>query len=142
MRMFARFKAGDRGVSGVEFALAMPMLAMIVMGLFSGWSLYRTYEQMRQAATAGQNYLLQGGTSDSRMLAIASDVRSSRPSDASASVSRSCLCNGVPASCSNLCVATRSPPQTFVTIRLSGVWTDTLNMAEKPVAVELTTRVR
>jgi hypothetical protein len=76
------------------------------------------------------------------MLDIANQVWSSRPSEASANVSRACLCNSAAIACTALCVATQSPPQTFVTIRLSGVWTDTLNIASKPVAVELTTRVR
>jgi Flp pilus assembly protein TadG len=136
------FRRSDGGVSGIEFALILPMLAIIVIGLFNGWSLYRTYEQMREAATASQNYLLQGGNNDARMLDIANQVWSSRPSEASANVSRACLCNSAAIACTALCVATQSPPQTFVTIRLSGVWTDTLNIASKPVAVELTTRVR
>jgi hypothetical protein len=97
---------------------------------------------MREAATAAQNYLLQGGSSDTRVLDIANQVWSDRPSHANASVSRVCTCNGATASCTDICLATQSPPQTFVTVRLTGVWTDTLNVASKPVAVELTTRVR
>jgi Flp pilus assembly protein TadG len=142
MMKLTRFRQGDSGVSGIEFALILPMLAIIVIGLFNGWSLYRTYEQMREAATAGQNYLLQGGTNDARALDIANQVWSTRPAEASANITRACLCNSATASCTALCVATQSPPQAFVTIRLTGVWTDTLNIAAKPVAVELTTRVR
>ena len=142
MGFLRRCNSADRGVSGLEFALTLPVLTIIIVGLFNGWSLYRTYEQMRQAATAAQNYLLQGGNNDTRMLEIADRVWSNRPSEASAGVTRTCLCNSVTASCTEVCVATQSPPQTFVTIRLTGVWTDTLNVAAKPVIMELTTRVR
>ena len=119
------------------------MLAIIVVALYNGWSLYRTYEGMREAATAAQNYILRGGTSDAKALDIANTVwTSAKPSSPSAQVTRACTCAGASSSCTTLCATTQQPPQTFVTVRLTGTWTDTLHMASKPVAVELTTRVR
>ena len=130
------------GASGIEFGLIVSMLMILLLGVLSGWSLLDNYMRMRAAVAAGENYLLQGGTSDTVTASIATDAWKYRPQSASVSVTKSCSCANAASACDALCAGTSSLPNMNFSIVVSSIWTDRFTSVSVPISIQASVRVR
>ena len=118
-----RFLRNENGVGAIEFALIAPMLAIVLMGIMSGWAYYTQNNFMRDAVEVAGKYFLQGGTSEATGLAIAEAAWSHKPDDGNVEVSKTCVCAGAAASCSAVC-SDSSIPEKYWTIEASRAFND------------------
>ena len=120
MRNFFR---DETGVGAIEFALIAPMLAIVLLGIMSGWAYYQQNNYMRDGLEVAGKYFLQGGTSEETATSIAEAAWSGKPADGTVAVSKTCICAGAAASCSGVC-SDASVPETHWTIEASSVFND------------------
>jgi len=113
----------DEGVSGIEFGLIAPVLAIALLGIFAGWSYSTQNSAMRDSVETAAKYFILGGKSDETAESIAESAWSNRPDDGVVDVEKACRCNGGSASCSAVC-ADSSVPQIYFTITASSTWTN------------------
>jgi Flp pilus assembly protein TadG len=72
---FRRFSAAERGVAGIELALATPMLVLILTGGFdSGRAVYEQ-NRLASAAQAGAQYAIQSQSNWTNTTAIIAEAR-------------------------------------------------------------------
>lgn len=119
------FFRNDRGIGAIEFALVAPMVILVLAGIFSGSSYIQQVSSMRDSVEAAAKYYIQGGTTDSKALAIADAAWSDKPSDGTVSVTRTCICAGAAAGCSGLC-SSGSVPEIHLTIVATSTWSSPL----------------
>ena len=94
MKPFLKLWNNERGASGLEFALVVPLLAALFLGIYSGWSYYSHLGNMRDSVEAGAKYYLQGGRDDEIAEVIAEDAWTDKPEIGAVSVERKvCLRN-------------------------------------------------
>lgn len=110
MRLRSFLKSCD-GVSAVEFALAAPVLALVLMGIVSGWTSAVDVSDMKDSVRAGAAYILKGGLDPDAAKSVAKDSWRNMPKDATVDVVKQCTCGGGAASCDTLCTADSSIPQ-------------------------------
>jgi Flp pilus assembly protein TadG len=120
MRTFFR---NEHGVGAIEFALIAPMLAIVLMGIMSGWAYYQQNNYMRDSVEVAGKYFLQGGTSEATGIAIAEAAWNQKPDDGNVEVSKTCACAGAAASCTTVC-SDSSIPEKYWTIEASSVFYD------------------
>ena len=120
MRKFFR---DEGGVGAIEFALIAPMLAVVLLGIMSGWAYYQQNGYMRDGLEVAGKYFIQGGTSQDTAASIATAAWSGKPADGTVAVTKTCICAGVAASCSGVC-ADGSVPETHWTIEASSIFDD------------------
>jgi len=117
-----RLLADERGAAAVEFAIVVPFLAAILVGVvqYSGMTL--AFDRMHDAVSSGAVYVMRGGSDATTVHDVTVNAWSSAPGDASVSVSQYCTCAGVTSACSSLC-ADSSYPQSYTTITATGTYT-------------------
>jgi Flp pilus assembly protein TadG len=120
MRTFFR---DEGGVGAIEFALIAPMLALVLLGIISGWSYYLQDSDMRDSVETAGKYYIQGGTNDATALSIAEAAWDDKPSDGTVALTRTCICAGAAASCSGVC-GSGSVPEIHLTIVATSTWTN------------------
>ena len=120
MRKFFR---DEGGVGAIEFAIIAPMLAIVLLGIMSGWAYYQQNGYMRDGLEVAGKYFLQGGTSQTTAASIATAAWSGKPADGTVAVTKTCICAGAAASCSGVC-ADGNVPETHWTIEASSVFND------------------
>jgi Flp pilus assembly protein TadG len=120
MRKFLR---NESGVGAIEFALIAPMLAIVLLGIMSGWAYYQQNNYMRDGVEVAGKYFLQGGTNEDVALTIAEAAWSGKPADGTVALNKTCICAGAAASCSGVC-SDSSIPETYWTIEASSYYTD------------------
>jgi Flp pilus assembly protein TadG len=120
MRKFLR---NESGVGAIEFALIAPMMAVVLLGIMSGWAYYQQNNYMRDGLEVAGKYFLQGGTSQATAKSIAEAAWSGKPADGTVAVNKTCFCAGAAASCSTVC-SDASVPETHWTIEASSVFND------------------
>jgi Flp pilus assembly protein TadG len=95
---------GDEGAALVEFAIIMPLLFMLILGMFTGGLAYSQSISMNNAAREAARYgasLPQGGSADAWLRDVATAAREAATGD---------LATGVPGE--NICVAYVHPGAT------------------------------
>ena len=102
MRTFFR---NEHGVGAIEFALIAPMLAIVLMGIMSGWAYYTQNNFMRDAVEVAARFV--------ELVEAARIVE----------VNKTCVCAGAAASCTNVC-SDSSIPEKYWTIEASSVFYD------------------
>lgn len=119
MNSLRRFFLHNGGVSAVEFALAAPLLAMMLAGMVTGWAYVTQSTQMRSAVKTGANYVLQGGTdlAAAKSAILRSWVK--KPADADVQVVRQCSCAGTVNICTAVCTGSGAIPNMSVIITAS-----------------------
>ena len=117
-----RIVRSTSGAAAVEFAIILPVLAGMVIGIIQYGGMIIAYDQMHDAVSSGAVYVMRGGTASATIKSVAVAAWPNPPGDANVSVNQACLCAGVSSSCSSLC-ADGSYPQTFTTISASGTYT-------------------
>ena len=116
MRTLRRLIDDTRGAAAVEFAVIVPLLGAIVVGLMVAWEPATAMLRMRAAVHAGATYVRNGGTDDATARRVVEEAWERKPSDADVDVTRACLCGAVAQSCTTICSANQAPPSVYVTI--------------------------
>lgn len=119
MKFARRFISHSGGVSAIEFAIAAPLLIMMLAGLVTGWTYLTQVQQMRSAIKSGANYVLQGGTD---LAAAKSAIRltwANKPADADVQIVRQCSCAGTVSECTVVCADNGSIPNMSVIVTVS-----------------------
>jgi Flp pilus assembly protein TadG len=122
LRALRQFRTDRGGTAAVEFAILIPMLIAMVIGVIQYGGQIVGHQQMHNGIASGAVYVMRGGADTTAIHDIAFGAWSNKPSDASISVAQSCTCAGVTASCSTLC-SDQSYPLAFTTISGSGTYT-------------------
>lgn len=120
MNRLRRFVLHSGGVSAVEFALAAPILLLMLSGIYTGWTYATQMMQMRSAIKAGSNYILQGGADLTAAKSAVLMTWSNKPKDANVQAIRQCNCGTTVSSCSVVCTGGGAIPQMSVIITASG----------------------
>ena len=127
MNPFLKLWNNERGASGLEFALVVPLLAALFLGIYSGWSYYSYLGNMRDSVEAGAKYYLQGGRDDEIAEVIAEEAWTDKPEIGAVSVERKCVCGSSTVSCDLGVVCTdQSVPKIQITLTAKNVYTDIL----------------
>lgn len=118
IRRLHRFRADDRGLAALEFALVAPIfLAVLLIGA-DHWLRISQLSAMRSALQTGVRYFQTGGVDDAKAQALANQAWTRRPPDGVVVVARTCACGAVTVECTNLCSA--DPPSVFITLTATG----------------------
>ncbi len=139
MKLFRTFLRDDQGVATVEFAVIVPVLAALLVGLMIAWEPATAMMRMRAAVHAGAAYVRNGGTDDVRAMSVVDLAWEKRPLTSSITVNRACLCGQASNACTVVC-ADRTPPSVYVTLRASE--TDTERALGRTLTSEEVVRVR
>ena len=121
---FLRSLRDTRATAATEFAVIIPVLAAVALGMIDGWSLYGTSLGMHAAVNAGVKYFIQGGNTAATATSIASAAWTDKPSGGAVTVTEACTCAGAAASCSAACVGALTD---VFTISATGTWTAPFN---------------
>jgi Flp pilus assembly protein TadG len=116
MNCLHRFASHNGGVSAVEFALAAPLLVMMLVGMMTTWTYLTQTLQMRSAVKTGANYVLQGGTDLGAARSAVLLSWAKKPADADVQVARQCTCSGTVSICSAVCTGSGAIPNMSVII--------------------------
>ncbi|HEY3889986.1 MAG TPA: TadE/TadG family type IV pilus assembly protein [Caulobacteraceae bacterium] len=122
LRALRRFRTDRGGTAAVEFAILIPMLMVMVIGVIQYGGLILGHQQMHNGIASGAVYVMRGGSDTTAIHDIALGAWPNKPSDASISVVQSCTCAGAASGCSALC-SDQSYPLAFTTITGSGTYT-------------------
>lgn len=117
-----RLSQATRGAAAVEFAIVVPFLAAMLIGVVQYGGMIIANQQMHDGVSAAAVYVMRGGSDAANIKSIAKSTWPNAPSDASVSVSQGCSCAGTTQSCTLLC-ADGSYPQAFTTISATGTYT-------------------
>lgn len=120
MTIFRRFKHHDGGVSAVEFAIAAPLLIMMLAGIVTGWTYATQTLEMRSAVKTGANYVLQGGADIAAAKNAVLLSWTNKPEDAAVQVVRQCSCAGTTSACTSVCTGSGAIPNMSVIITATG----------------------
>lgn len=128
----------ESGVGAIEFALTAPFLALVLLGIMSGWSYFQQDGNMRDSVEAATKYYIQGGTSDDTAQSIADAAWRLRPSGGQVSISRSCICATAVVSCIGgvVCIDL-SVPEIHLAIVATSSWTDPYSTSIFPTGLNL-----
>jgi Flp pilus assembly protein TadG len=110
------------GAAAVEFAVAMPFLAALLLGLVQYGGMIMANQQMHDGVSSAAVYVMRGGSDTSAIQSIALSTWPNKPSDAAISIAQGCTCAGSAAICTSLC-ADATYPQAFTTITATGTYT-------------------
>ncbi len=110
------------GAAAVEFAIAMPFLAAMLIGIVQYGGMIVAFQQMHDGVANAAVYVMRGGSDATTIQGVATGAWRNKPADASVSVTQACSCAGVGQACNILC-ADGSYPQSFTTISASGTST-------------------
>lgn len=135
MRRLRALARDRRGVAAVEFALILPILvAVLILGV-DGWLRITHANDMRTALQTGARYYQSGGADDTAAQQAALSAWPTPPTDATLTVSRTCMCGPSAAACSSLCGGS-APPSALITLSARGTFqglTGTTPLAEDEV---------
>jgi Flp pilus assembly protein TadG len=114
-------RASD-GAAAVEFAIAMPFLAAMLIGIVQYGGLIIANQQMHDGVANAAVYVMRGGSDATTIQSMATTAWPNKPADASVSATQACSCAGVGHACDSLC-ADGAYPQSFTTISATGTYT-------------------
>lgn len=129
----------EDGVAAVEFAVVVPLMAALVVGMVSVWDLASNWTGAQSAAGAGARYYLDGGADDARAEEIALLAWPDPPADADASIVRTCMCGDVVTLCTDLCIGSL-PPEVWIQVETTGTWYN--GLASRELSASQVVRVR
>ena len=109
------------GAAAVEFAIAMPFLAAMLIGIVQYGGMIIANQQMHDGVANAAVYVMRGGSDATTIQSMATTAWPNKPADASVTVTQVCSCAGVGQACNALC-ADGSYPQSFTTISASGTY--------------------
>lgn len=113
--------AARQGAAAVEFAIVLPVLAGLIVGLIQYGGAIIAYQQLHNGVSSAAQYVMRGGQNTTAAHDVAIASWPNRPSDGAVTVTQACTCAGAGASCAGLC-PDNSYPQSFTTIGASGTY--------------------
>jgi Flp pilus assembly protein TadG len=117
-----RLRQATHGAAAVEFAIVVPFLAAMLVGVIQYGGMIIANQRMHDGVSAAAVYVMRGGTDATNIKSIATGTWSSAPADANVTVTQACSCAGVTQACSLLCTD-GSYPQNYTTISATGTYT-------------------
>lgn len=112
----------DAGTAAVEFAMVLPILCLVLLGIADGWSYVTSSLSMRASVKTAANMLLAGSADDSATQAAALANWERMPDDGQVTLSRIYKCGTTVVDASTLCSGPKAP-SVFVQIDASATWT-------------------
>lgn len=109
------------GSSAVEFAVIVPVLLVLCLGILDGWSLASFVLYMRTSVSTAATLYMQGARDDASVKALALNNWRTPPPDAALSLTKSYRCGDQVVTSSSLCSGS-TPPAIYVDIKASGTW--------------------
>ncbi len=107
------------GAAAVEFALVVPALATMVLGISQISSVVVGSANMQTGARAGVQYVLNGGADMTTAQNVALQAWQQKPNDATISASEYCTCDGATTVCTQTC-ANGDAPEKYVAVTATG----------------------
>ena len=108
----------QRGVAAIEFALVLPVLAALVIGIGATVPFVQANDAMHDAVSAGARYVMSGGTNATAIQGVTMSAWTGHSASATASVSKYCTCAGATGACTSLC-SDGAVPQGYTAITAS-----------------------
>jgi Flp pilus assembly protein TadG len=116
-----RFFRSDSGVAAVEFALVVPILCLVLLGIIDGWSFVSSSLSMRASVKTAANLVMGGAADDVATRTVALSSWENRPADAQVTLGRKYQCGSVVVDQSVLCDGEKAP-SIFVEIQATATW--------------------
>ncbi|MER9714166.1 pilus assembly protein [Mesorhizobium sp. M0174] len=120
-RQYVRIFRCDSGVAAVEFALIVPILCLVLLGVINGWSFVSSALSMRAGAKTAANLVMQGAVEDATIQAVALSSWENLPAGAQVTLSRKYMCGITVVDPSVLCDSLKAPA-VFVVIQATTTW--------------------
>jgi Flp pilus assembly protein TadG len=114
-----RFALELRGAAAIEFAIIVPVLAVIVLMISDASNVAVGGSRMESALRSSVQYVMNGGVDMAQAQAVGLQAWQGKPSNATLSVSSVCKCGSGAGICGQIC-SDGSLPQTFVTATATG----------------------
>jgi Flp pilus assembly protein TadG len=114
--------ADARGAAAVEFAIILPILSALVIGVIQYGGMIIANQQMHDGVSSGAVYVMRGGSDAATIKTVSLLGWANQPADATVTVTQVCSCAGVTGACNALC-ADGSYPNSFTTIAATGTYT-------------------
>ncbi|MER9865637.1 pilus assembly protein [Mesorhizobium sp. M0136] len=111
----------DSGAAAVEFALIVPILCLVLLGIIDGWSFVSNALSMRAGVKTAANLVMQGAAEDATIQAVALSGWENHPGDAQVTLSRKHMCGTTVVDPSVLCDSLKAPA-VFVEIQATATW--------------------
>ncbi|MET3524288.1 TadE/TadG family type IV pilus assembly protein [Mesorhizobium abyssinicae] len=119
------------GIAAVEFAMVLPILCFVCLGIADGWSYVSSYLQMRAGVKTAANLVMAGATNDTGTQAVALSSWNNKPEDAAVVLARSYMCGATVVTSTTICGGTKLPT-VFVQISATGTWVPPFNFGVFP----------
>ncbi|ESX99857.1 MULTISPECIES: TadE/TadG family type IV pilus assembly protein [unclassified Mesorhizobium] len=119
------------GIAAVEFAMLVPILCLVCLGIADGWSYVTSYLQMRAGVKTAANLVMAGASNDTGTQAVALSSWNDKPEDAAVVLVRSYLCGATVVDATTICGGTKLPT-VFVQITATGTWVPPFNFGVFP----------
>jgi Flp pilus assembly protein TadG len=114
--------ADSRGAAAVEFAIILPILSALVIGVIQYGGMIIANQQMHDGVSSGAVFVMRGGSDAATIKTVSLAGWANQPADAAITVTQTCSCAGVTSVCNALC-ADSSYPQSFTSIAATGTYT-------------------
>ncbi|MER9348318.1 TadE/TadG family type IV pilus assembly protein [Mesorhizobium sp. M0239] len=109
------------GVAAVEFAMVLPILCLVLLGILDGWSYVTSSLSMRAGVKTASNLVMSGSTNDAATKAVAIASWENRPEDGQVTLSRIYMCGTAVVDAATLCSGPKVP-SVYVQIQASATW--------------------
>ena len=109
------------GVAAVEFAMVLPILCLVLLGILDGWSYVTSSLSMRAGLKTAANLIMEGSAEDTVTQAAAIASWENRPADGQVTLSRIYMCGTTVVVASTLCSGPKAP-SIYVQIQASATW--------------------
>ena len=120
MNRLRRFLAHNEGVSATEFAIAAPLLLLLLAGIVTGWTYEKQSMELRSAVKSGANYVLQGGVDLNAAKSAVLTAWANKPDDAAVQVVQQSTCGTTVSTCTAVCAGNGAIPNMSMIITASG----------------------
>jgi Flp pilus assembly protein TadG len=106
---FLRLKSDTGASSAAEFALALPLMLLALIGVADLGNALFQRNDMESALRSGAQYFMNGGSDVSSAVGVVDAAWTSRPEGAVVTSERYCLCGTVVSVCTQLCADNSYP---------------------------------
>ncbi|MER9200896.1 pilus assembly protein [Mesorhizobium sp. M0145] len=126
----------DSGIAAVEFALVLPILCLVLLGIIDGWSFVSSALSMRAGVKTAANLVMQGAADDAATQTVALSSWENHPDDAQVTLSRKYMCGIIVVDPSVLCDSLKASA-VFVEIQATATWSPPFSFGEFSLSREL-----
>lgn len=110
------------GVAAVEFAMVLPILCLVLLGILDGWSYVTSSLSMRAGVKTAANLIMEGSAEDAVTQAAAIASWENRPADGQVTLSRIYMCGATVVDASTLLCSGQKARSIYVQIQASATW--------------------